>query len=183
MDYNKGQATQAYPVATEAQEYIPHQPYGAQQQPYGAQPQPPPYYGQPGGATVAQPYNGPVAQQAVVGQAGNQGTHVVVVRQGQNAGPGPGAIPPPNNCVIAWLSCLCCCPLIGIAAICCASQVDRKWAGGDFDGAHKASAMAKKLSIVGIILGILNFILTTLYETETIEGGAADGDGSYSPDN
>lgn len=44
---------------------------------------------QPGGATVAQPYNGPVAQQAVVGQAGNQGgAHVVIVRQGQNGGPG-----------------------------------------------------------------------------------------------
>ena len=39
---------------------------------------------QAGGATVAQPYNGPVAQQAVVGQAGNHGggQHVVVVRQG-----------------------------------------------------------------------------------------------------
>lgn len=31
---------------------------------------------------MAQPYNGPTAQQAVVGQAGNQQQHVIIVRQG-----------------------------------------------------------------------------------------------------
>eukprot|EP00752_Nemacystus_decipiens_P004959 g4512.t1 len=181
MDYNKGQAVQAYPVATEAQ-----QPYAPQQQPYAPQPYQQPY-GQAGGTTIAQPYNGPVAQQAVVGQAGNQygggGGHVVVVRQGHGAA-GPGAIKPSNNCLLAWFSCLCCCPIIGIFAICMASQVDKKWQLGDFDGAYRASETAKKAAITGIILGIIWEILTALFASDTIENGASDGtDGSFNNDN
>ncbi|CAN0116641.1 unnamed protein product [Pylaiella littoralis] len=82
--YNpNAQPAQAY-VVQDGQQYPQGQPY---QQPYGAQPSvQQQQYGQPAGATVvAQPYNGPTAQQAVVGQAGN-GQHIVVVRTSNGEG-------------------------------------------------------------------------------------------------
>lgn len=44
-------------------------------------------------------------------------------------------------------------------------------------GAYKASQMAKKLSIAAIIIGVVTTILTSLFETETIDDGASDGSG------
>ncbi|CAM9464187.1 unnamed protein product [Scytosiphon promiscuus] len=173
MDYNKaGQPVQAYPVQS-GQQYPPAQEAYPTQQPYGNQ-QP---YGQQlaGGATVvAQPYNGPTAQQAVVGQAGNQQQHVVIVRQGHGDPAAAGQIPPSNHCCIAWLSCLfCCCP-IGLFAIFLSSSVNSKWRSGDFDGAYRASELAKKASIAAIIIGLIWQIAVSVVETSAVE----DDDGT-----
>ncbi|CBJ32251.1 conserved unknown protein [Ectocarpus siliculosus] len=162
MAYNPtAQPAQAYAVEG-GQGY--HQP-SAPQQPYGAQPQ---VHGQ---AVVAQPYNGPTAQQAVVGQAGNQQQHVIVVRQG---GGGAAQIPPPNHCCISVLSLFCCLP-IGIFAVCMSCSVDSKWRRGDFDGANSASHMAKKAAILAIMLGLVWSIFTSVYEVN-VDGTDDDDD-------
>jgi hypothetical protein len=41
-----------------------------------------------------------------------------------------------------------CCLPVGIASIVFASQVDGKWAGGDYIGAREASEKAKKFAII-----------------------------------
>ena len=47
---------------------------------------------------------------------------------------------------------LCCLPL-GIVAIVYSSQVDTKYAKGDYDGAKAASANANKFGIISCVLG------------------------------
>ncbi|CAM9429199.1 unnamed protein product [Laminaria digitata] len=131
-----------------------------------------------GATAVAQPYNGPVATQAIVGQAGNQQqTHVVVVRHGQQ---GQAVQQQPQSyCCLAWLSCIfCCCP-IGLFAIFNAWSVQEKWRRGDFDGAYKASEMAKKASFVAILIGLAWEISTAVFAS----GSSSDSndDGSFRP--
>ncbi len=74
--------------------------------------------------------------------------------------------PPDNNLVWAILCTVLCCLPAGIYAIICSTKVNSLWAQGDYEGARKASADAKKWSIygaiAGVIVGILYFILMTV---------------------
>lgn len=183
MDHKNGVPVQAYATPTNdvygqpAGQHYPQAatvqpPYNPQayQQPYAAQ-------GAVGATAVAQPYNGPVAQQAVVGQAGNQQqTHVVVIRQGGHG----GAVQqqPQTYCCLAWVSCIfCCCP-IGLFAIYNAWSVRQKWQRSDFDGAYQASEMAKKASFAAILIGLAWQIATAVYETST-ESSSDNNNGSF----
>eukprot|EP00904_Undaria_pinnatifida_P009286 jgi/Undpi1/5488/HiC_scaffold_2.g00767.m1 len=130
-----------------------------------------------GVTAVAQPYNGPVAQEAVASQVGNQQqTHVVVVRHG---GPGRAVQQQPHShCCLAWVSCLFCCPLIGLFAIFNSWSVRQKWARNDFDGAYRASEMAKKAALAAIILGLAWEIATAIYTSSDSDD---NNEGSFSP--
>ena len=74
----------------------------------------------------------------------------------------------------AILSTLFCCLPIGIASIVFASQVDGKWAQGDYAGASEASDKAKRFAMisagVGVGLVLLYFVV--------IAGIMAGGDDS-----
>ncbi len=69
--------------------------------------------------------------------------------------------------VWAILSTLFCCLPLGIASIVFASQVDSKWAAGDYVGAQDASAKAKKFAMiaagVGVVVIVLFFIIPALF--------------------
>jgi hypothetical protein len=65
----------------------------------------------------------------------------------------------PNNYLV-WsiLSTVCCCIPVGIAAIVNAARVDGAWSRGDYAGAQKYSADAKKFTIIAAVLGgVVNF--------------------------
>jgi hypothetical protein len=50
---------------------------------------------------------------------------------------------------------LCCCLIGGIIAIVNASQVNSKWAAGDYAGARKASEQAKLWCIISAGVGVV----------------------------
>lgn len=53
---------------------------------------------------------------------------------------------------------LCCLPF-GVAAIVNAAKVDSRYAAGDYEGAKKSSDEAKKWNLVGLIVGLLFYII------------------------
>ncbi len=53
---------------------------------------------------------------------------------------------------------LCCLPF-GVAGIINAAKVDSKYASGDYEGAKKSSADAKKWTMIGLVVGIVGMIL------------------------
>ncbi len=72
-------------------------------------------------------------------------------RGGSRQGP-PG--PPPNNhMAFAILATVLCCLPLGIVGIVKASEVNNKWAVGDYAGARGAAESARKFSMWGMILG------------------------------
>ena len=74
--------------------------------------------------------------------------------------PGP---PPPNYLVPSILVTLCCCTIGGIVAIVSASQVNPKWARGDYSGAYQASEKAKLWCWMSFAIGlVLNIILAAI---------------------
>ena len=62
-------------------------------------------------------------------------------------GPGSPGPKPDNHLVWAILSTVLCCMPLG-SSIVFASQVDSKWAAGDYAGAREASEKAKKFAII-----------------------------------
>ena len=62
-------------------------------------------------------------------------------------GGGAQGAPPPNYLVWSILSTVLCCLPLGIASIVFSSQVNSKWAMGDFAGAQDSSEKAKKFAI------------------------------------
>jgi hypothetical protein len=56
--------------------------------------------------------------------------------------------------VWAILSTLFCCLPLGIASIVFASQVDGKWAQGDYAGAQESSDKAKRFAMIGAGVGV-----------------------------
>ncbi len=84
--------------------------------------------------------------------------------------PGYGANQPPfakpdSGLGLAIASTLLCCVPVGIAAIVFASQVDSKWASGDFNGAQESAKKAKTFTYVGAGLG---FVVLIAYVILTI---------------
>jgi hypothetical protein len=67
-------------------------------------------------------------------------------------------IQPKNYLVESILTTICCCLPLGIVGIVYASQVNSKFALGDYEGAVQASNEAKKWMTWGIVAGvIINF--------------------------
>jgi hypothetical protein len=64
-------------------------------------------------------------------------------------------IQPKNYLIESIIVTLCCCQPLGIVGIVFASQVNSKFAAGDYVGAQQASKDAKKWMTWGIIAGLL----------------------------
>lgn len=80
-------------------------------------------------------------------------------QQPQGFAPGPQGTPPDNNLVWAILATLLCFLPTGIVAIVNATQVQTKWAMGDYAGARKASEDAMKWSKWSLIIGVIGVVL------------------------
>ncbi|HKI88150.1 MAG TPA: CD225/dispanin family protein [Draconibacterium sp.] len=67
--------------------------------------------------------------------------------------------PPPNYLVWAILTTILCCLPFGIVSIVFASQVNAKYAAGDYDGANKSSKNAKTWAWVSFAVGAAGIII------------------------
>lgn len=76
--------------------------------------------------------------------------------------PGPG-VPPKNWLVESILVTLFCCLPFGIAGIVFSSQVNAKFAAGDYAGAQKASLEAGKWTKIGFFCGIAVIALYLIF--------------------
>lgn len=76
--------------------------------------------------------------------------------------PAGGTATVPNNLVMAILSIFCCWPL-AIPAIIFATQVNSKLAAGDVAGAQESSQKAKKFAMIGIIVGVVCWVIFILF--------------------
>jgi hypothetical protein len=70
-----------------------------------------------------------------------------------------GPTPPNNHLVMAIITTVLCCLPLGIVSIVFASQVNSKWAAGDYQGAVSSSESAKKWWIAALISGIVVLVL------------------------
>ena len=70
---------------------------------------------------------------------------------------------PDNNLVWAILSTVLCCLPLGIVAIIKSTKVNELWAQGDYEGAKKAAADAKKFAIWGAAVGVIFLILYIIF--------------------
>ena len=78
----------------------------------------------------------------------------------------PPSSPPKNWLVESILVTIFCCIPFGIAGIVFASQVNTKWAAGDYDGAEKSSKDAARWTKLGFWIGLgLNVLLIILWFT------------------
>ena len=66
---------------------------------------------------------------------------------------------PNNNLILAIFTTLCCCLPFGIVAIIMASKVDGYYNTGQHQAAQKAADDAKKWSLIGIIVGVVVWII------------------------
>ena len=91
----------------------------------------------------------------------------------------PGAVPgtpPPNYLVWSILTTVLCCWALGIPSIVFASQVNSKWARGDFAGALNSSTKARQFAIWSAIVGGIGI---AAYAGLTIIGVMADSGSGY----
>lgn len=72
---------------------------------------------------------------------------------------GAAGAPPNNYLVWAILSTLFCCLPLGVASIVSSTQVNSKWAMGDYAGAQDSSEKAKKFALWGAIAGAVVIVL------------------------
>ncbi len=70
-----------------------------------------------------------------------------------------GNTPPKNWLVESILVTILCCLPFGIAGIVFASQVNTKFAAGDYAGAEKASQDAAKWTKIGFFIGLAGLVL------------------------
>lgn len=70
---------------------------------------------------------------------------------------------PDNYLVWAILSTIFCCLPLGIVSIIYSTQVNSKWAAGDFEGALKASQNAKKFAIWAAIIWLIFVVLYVIF--------------------
>ncbi len=81
----------------------------------------------------------------------------------QNYQQQPQITQPKNWLVESILVTIFCCLPFGIAGIVFASQVNSKFAAGDFNGALQASKDAGKWTKIGFWLGIISYIIGILW--------------------
>ena len=82
---------------------------------------------------------------------------------GSQPQPPVGSQPPPNYLVWGILATLFCCLPGGIISIIFATQVNSKYAAGDFAGAQDASKKAKLFVIISVGIGLLIWIVGLIY--------------------
>ena len=104
---------------------------------------------------------------ATLPQAGSSNPYATPSQPSQVS---PGMAKPDNYLVQAILATVFCCLPFGIVAIVFASQVDSKYAGGDYAGANEASENAKKWTNISVILGLVG---VGLYLLLVVMGGIA----------
>lgn len=78
---------------------------------------------------------------------------------GQPGGYGAPQTPPNNHLVMAILTTVLCCLPLGVVSIVFSSQVNSKWAAGDYQGAIDAAEKAKKWWIASLATGIVVIVL------------------------
>ncbi|MFK7973189.1 MAG: CD225/dispanin family protein [Bacteroidia bacterium] len=71
--------------------------------------------------------------------------------------------PPKNWLVESILVTIFCCLPFGVAGIVFASQVNSKFEAGDYAGANKAAADAKKWTKIGFFIGIAVIVLYLIF--------------------
>ncbi|GGE31845.1 CD225/dispanin family protein [Psychroflexus planctonicus] len=81
---------------------------------------------------------------------------------------------PPNHLAMAIITTIMCCQITGIVSIVYASQVNSKYAVGDYDGAIRASENAKTWWIIGLVLGVLVYVGVFLIYGLALFGIASD---------
>ena len=88
--------------------------------------------------------------------------------------PGSVSPPPPNYLVWAILSTILCFLPLGVVSIVYSTQVNSKWAMGDWAGAQDASKKAKNFAIwsavAAVIIGVLVVIFFVLLATSSTIG-------------
>jgi Interferon-induced transmembrane protein len=84
----------------------------------------------------------------------------------------PSTLHKPNNYLV-WsiLATLFCCLPLGIAAIVNAAKVDGLWHSGDYYGAQRAAAQAKKWCAWSVGIGL---VLIVLYFVAEVMGSSAE---------
>ncbi len=65
---------------------------------------------------------------------------------------------PPNHLAMAIITLVLCCQITGIVSVIYATQVNSKYAVGDYEGAIRASENAKTWWIIGLALGGLIYL-------------------------
>lgn len=65
---------------------------------------------------------------------------------------------PPNHLAMAIITLVLCCQITGIVSVVYATQVNSKYAMGDYDGAQRASDNAKTWWIVGLVMGAVVYV-------------------------
>ena len=83
--------------------------------------------------------------------------------------------PPRTWLVESILVTIFCCLPFGIAGIVNAAKVESRFASGDVDGAHRASAQAKKWTIIGFAFGLVVILIYVVLMVLGIAGGLAGG--------
>jgi hypothetical protein len=66
---------------------------------------------------------------------------------------------------------LCCCLIGGIIAIVNASQVNSKWAAGDYAGAKKASEQAKLWVMISVGVGLVVNVIAVIVQVMAAQAG------------
>ncbi|GLU45927.1 CD225/dispanin family protein [Nocardiopsis ansamitocini] len=97
---------------------------------------------------------------------------------GGPAGYPGGGQPPENYLIWAILSTLFCCLPLGVASIVFSSQVNSKWAVGDYAGAQEASEKAKKFAIWSAIGAVVAWVLIIIFYAIVI-AAAVNSSGTY----
>jgi len=69
---------------------------------------------------------------------------------------------PPNNAILAWISCLCFCWPIGLVAIYKANQSDKAAGRGDMSAARTYGEGAKNWAIGAIVSAVVAGILAVI---------------------
>ncbi len=70
---------------------------------------------------------------------------------------------PNNNLVLAIITTVLCCLPLGVWGIVKAAEVNGKWERGDFAGAQASAALAKKVSLIGIGVGVVGIALYVIF--------------------
>jgi len=85
---------------------------------------------------------------------------------------------PPNYLALAIISTILCCLPLGIVSIVFSTQVNSKYAVGDYEGAEKASKNARLFwilaAVIGIVGSIISFLVFGFGMFEAIESGNFD---------
>ncbi|MDR1767784.1 MAG: CD225/dispanin family protein [Propionibacteriaceae bacterium] len=165
------------PTGTSYEPTAPYQPpttgYTPATTPYDAPAAPPPPAGQ---ADAASPYEAQQYPQVTTPQAYRPPVDAyqppVQEYQFPAAEPNPqvaqpyyptAATPPENYLVWAILTTVLCCMPLGIVSIVMSTQVNQKWAVGDFEGAQKAAASAKNFAIASAVAALVVWLVVAIF--------------------